>query len=202
MSIEISAPVIDNATPWRGMRVGVFGGSFNPPHIGHLHIAKAALERFELDAVWWVVSSGNPLKESGARDDVAHRMGLVEAMIAGQPKMVASDIESQMGTRFAIDTVLGLQRHFEDTEFVWIAGMDNAAQFHLWQDWQKLPNLMPFAFFDRPPVHTKDACNVLREYQGFEHHQQYDGNLRKGVYWVMDAGLVDMSSSALRQREQ
>lgn len=200
MSALFSPPRLSSAAAWRGLRVGVFGGSFNPPHAGHMHIAKAAMRRFDLDAVWWMVTPGNPLKVAHARQDTQERLAQVADMIVGEPKMVATDIECQMGTRYAIDTVMGLKAHFPQTEFIWVAGMDSAAHFHLWQDWQQLPLLMPFAFFDRPPETTKFMCGRVRNHKGFEHHYSYTGALHSGVYWVLDEKTLDISSSALRHK--
>lgn len=201
MSHIMQPPTLASARRWRGLRVGVFGGSFDPAHAGHLHVAQQALTYFGLDAVWWLISPGNPLKTDAARDDMDARLADVNTLIAGHPHMVASDLERQMDTRYAIETATALREHFADTDFVWIAGMDNAANFKAWRGWQDLPRLMPFAFFDRPPALNKLKSAGLRRNKLFAHYTQFDGTLKTGIYWILGGQTLDISSSALRHNK-
>ncbi|HEY8963324.1 MAG TPA: nicotinate (nicotinamide) nucleotide adenylyltransferase [Alphaproteobacteria bacterium] len=197
MSVITPEPHLLSAQRWRGLRIGILGGSFNPPHAGHLHIAKLAMTKFKLDAVWWLVSPGNPLK-GNPKGDLQKRLKLVRDFIADQPRMTASDIEAQMGTRFTYDTVAGLSKHFPQTKFLWIAGMDNAQKFDQWQNWQDLPNLMPFAFYDRPGG-AKLKAGKLKQNKAIPQRKKIK-KLKPGVYWIMNGAALDLSSTALRQR--
>ena len=129
----------------------MFGGSFNPAHGGHLYVSLTALRRLKLDYVWWLVSPGNPLKTASATMDFAKRFASAQKL-ARHPRLIVSDIERQLGTRYTIDTVKALLRRFPGVQFVWLMGSDNLENFHLWCDWQKLARLLPMAVVQRPWV--------------------------------------------------
>lgn len=138
------------AARWRGRTVGLYGGSFNPAHEGHIHVAKEALARLNLDAVWLMVSPGNPLKNA---DDMAKRKKRrksLHALVGTHPRMIVSDIEKNMGTRYSADTISKLVHTMPRTRFVWLMGADNLAGFHRWRRWQYIANTLPIAIFDRP----------------------------------------------------
>jgi nicotinate-nucleotide adenylyltransferase len=127
----------------------LFGGSFNPAHSGHLYVALTALRRLKLDYVWWLVSPGNPLKNGSSAADFAKRFASTQK-IARHPRLVVSDIERQLGTRYTMDTVKTLIRRFPQVQFVWLMGSDNLENFHRWRDWQKLACALPLAVVQRP----------------------------------------------------
>jgi nicotinate-nucleotide adenylyltransferase len=132
-----------------GLKIGLFGGSFNPAHSGHLYVSLTALTRLKLDYVWWLVSPGNPLKNGSPMSDFAKRFASAES-IARDPRLIVSDIERQLGTRYTMDTVTALQQRFPQIQFVWLMGSDNLENFHLWRDWQKLARALPLAVVQRP----------------------------------------------------
>lgn len=132
-----------------GMCVGLLGGSFDPAHEGHAHVAETALLRLGLDRVIWLVSPQNPLKADSA--PLEHRLASARRVAAsGGPRMIVSDLESRMGTRFTIDTVRVLQARFPGVRFVWLMGGDNLAQFHRWRGWTDLFRALPIAVVARP----------------------------------------------------
>ena len=133
----------------RGQRIGLLGGSFNPAHAAHRQISLIALRRLKLDAVWWLVSPGNPLKSHEGLPDVRQRMAQARGL-AHHPKIHVSALESQFGTHFTIDTLRRLLAHCPDLHFVWLMGSDNLVQFHRWKHWQKIAALLPMAVIDRP----------------------------------------------------
>ncbi|MBI3452576.1 MAG: nicotinate-nucleotide adenylyltransferase [Rhodospirillales bacterium] len=130
-------------------RVGLFGGSFNPAHAGHRHVAELALKYLDLDEVWWLVSPQNPLK---ARDDMAPlaRRLAVAARLARHPNMRATAIETALGTRYTADTLAALVRRFPRVRFVWLMGADNLRQMTRWENWPQIFRTMPVAIFARP----------------------------------------------------
>lgn len=156
-----SNPTPLNAAYWHGKRVGLFGGSFHPPHEGHRLIATEALNHFKLDAVWWMVSPKNPLKTTSGREDFEQRLAVTRDFV-NHPRMVVTDIEARLDTPYSYKTVVALRKRFPKTEFIWIAGMDNAVLFHRWNDWERLSHLVPFVFFNRPPGHMKINMNKLK----------------------------------------
>ncbi len=137
------------------LRIGLLGGSFNPAHAGHLHISLEAMKRLGLDEVWWLVSPGNPLKPVKDMLPYEKRFASAQKMAHGHCRIVVSDIEKRLGTRYTFDTVRALKRRFPRTAFVWMMGADNLAQLHRWRCWRALLRLLPFAILDRAPFsHT------------------------------------------------
>ena len=131
-----------------GQVIGLLGGSFDPAHDGHVHITKAALERFGLDRVWWLVSPGNPLKKQGPAPMVDRMIAAREVM--DHPSVEITDIEADLGTRYTAQTIAALQDRYFGVRFVWLMGADNLAQFHQWQDWQEIMARVPVGVLARP----------------------------------------------------
>jgi len=134
----------------RPLRVGLLGGSFNPAHEGHLYISREAIRRLGLDQVWWIVSPHNPLKSRRDLAPFETRLAWAKRVAAADPRIVVSDLEARIGTRYTVDTLRRLvrDRHYR---FVWIIGADNLAQFHRWRHWQRIFELVPVAVFERAP---------------------------------------------------
>jgi len=150
------------AQPIKGMRIGLFGGSFNPVHKGHFALAKCALTRLQLDYVWWMVSPQNPLKPRHETSDFNQRLAQVR-QIARHPRFVVTDIESRLQTTTTAQTLKKLQPVFDQAHFVWLMGADSFAGLHHWNDWQAIPQNLPIAVFDRPGWTTKSlACTAAK----------------------------------------
>lgn len=137
------------AAPPSRPRVGLFGGSFNPPHQGHRHASLVALRRLRLDAVWWLVTPGNPLKDTRGLASLERRMEAAEKVEA-HPRIHVTALESRLGTRFTADTLKALTQAFPEIDFVWIMGGDNLATFHRWRAWRTIFRTMPIAVIARP----------------------------------------------------
>jgi nicotinate-nucleotide adenylyltransferase len=137
-----------------GLRVGLLGGSFDPPHAGHWHVAEAARRRLGLDRVIWLVTPGNPLKDVRDLPTLEARLGEVRRLARG-PRMVITDLERQVGSRYTIDTVRWLQARYARVRFVWIMGADNLAGFHRWKGWGDLAAVIPIAVISRPGLALK-----------------------------------------------
>ena len=132
-----------------GMRVGLFGGSFNPPHSGHLHVAETARIRLGLDKVVWLVSPQNPLKSARETVPLSERMALVRDLAKG-PDMVVSDFETRAGLNWTVDTLRLLKSRYPTVKFIWVMGSDNLMGFHHWKGWTDIARLMPMAVVARP----------------------------------------------------
>lgn len=131
------------------MRIGLLGGSFNPAHGGHRRVSLFAIHALGLDAVWWMVSPGNPLKGANGMAPLAKRFASAVTMARRAPIRVTA-IERDLGTRYTVDTLRKLRRRYPKVEFVWLMGADNLAQLHHWRDWRGLARLMPIAVVARP----------------------------------------------------
>lgn len=132
-----------------GQRIGLFGGSFNPPHAGHAALVHTALTRLNLDRLWVLVTPGNPLKDQRALAPFHQRAAQLHALIR-DPRVSISNLEEQAGLRYSRDTVQYLVKRGRNLRFIWLMGADNLANFHLWQDWQRIAATLPIAVIDRP----------------------------------------------------
>jgi nicotinate-nucleotide adenylyltransferase len=130
-------------------RIGLLGGSFNPAHGGHRRVSLFAREALGLDAVWWLVSPGNPLKDPAGMAPLAARFASAVSQARRAPIKVSA-IERELGTRFTVDTLRALLRRWPKCQFVWLMGADNLGQFHRWRDWRTIARLMPIAVIARP----------------------------------------------------
>ncbi len=132
-----------------GMRIGLYGGSFNPAHAGHRHVSLMALKRLGLDRIWWIVTPGNPLKDTGELASTAMRVAEAKE-IADDPRIDVTAFEETIGARYTIDTLAYLKRRYPGVHFVWIMGADNLAGFHRWRGWRRIARMMPMVVVDRP----------------------------------------------------
>ena len=135
--------------PARGERIGLLGGSFNPAHEGHRHVSLEALRRLRLDAVWWLVSPQNPLKPQVGMAPLAARLAAARAMTR-HPRLLATDLEALLGTRYTADTVQRLTRRLPGRRFVWLMGADNLIQIDRWESWTEIFHALPVAVLARP----------------------------------------------------
>lgn len=133
----------------RGMTIGLYGGSFNPPHAGHRLVADSALRALRLDRIWWLVTPGNPLKNNSGLASLAGRMAACKALVR-DPAHVVTAFEADLGIRYTVDLIRFLTRRCVGVKFVWIMGGDSLAGFHRWKDWQDIAALVPLAIVDRP----------------------------------------------------
>lgn len=138
------------------MRIGLFGGSFNPPHEGHLLVSNIALTRLGLDRLWWLVTPGNPLKDTRGLPPLASRIAAARQIVR-DPRIVVTGLEEGIGARYTAETLTFLRARCPGVRFVWIMGADNLLQFHLWRDWEEIMRMMPVAIVDRPGVAMRAA---------------------------------------------
>jgi nicotinate-nucleotide adenylyltransferase len=131
------------------LRVGLLGGSFNPAHEGHLHVARQAMAHLRLHQLWLMVSPGNPLKPSAGMAPLAARLAGAQKIADGR-RIIATDIEARLGTRFTADTMRELKRRFPAQKFVWLMGADNLHQLPRWGRWTRIMHAMPMLILPRP----------------------------------------------------
>ncbi|WP_370764295.1 nicotinate-nucleotide adenylyltransferase [Teichococcus vastitatis] len=125
------------------------GGSFNPAHPGHRHVAQRALHMLRLDQVWLLVSPGNPLKPRAGMAPFAERLASATAIGDGV-RVIATGIEAAIGERYSARTLERLSQLFPRTRFVWIIGADNLWQLPRWRQWRDLARRTPIAVLPRP----------------------------------------------------
>ncbi len=132
-----------------GMRIGLLGGSFNPPHAGHRHISLWALKRLGLDRLWWLVTPGNPLKSHAELASFGKRVALARAL-ERHPRIDVTGFEARLGFVYTVDTAAYLVARLPAVDFVLVMGADSFAGLHRWRRWRRLMHLLPIAVVDRP----------------------------------------------------
>lgn len=187
----------------KDLRIGLLGGSFNPAHQGHRAVSLYALKRLGLDQVWWLVSPQNPLKPRKGMASLAERIQQARD-IAAHSRIVVSDLESQLGTTFTIDTLQALKKRFPSTRFVWLMGADNLKQMPRWQCWQDIFMSVPVAVFRRPGYSSgrrrgKASLRFDKAWRSVHQGRQLAG--ASVPAWVLlDNPLNSMSATAIRQQ--
>jgi nicotinate-nucleotide adenylyltransferase len=185
-----------------GQIIGLLGGSFDPPHEGHVHITKAALKRFGLDHVWWLVSPGNPLKTNGPAP-LEDRLQAASAMMQ-HPRVLVTDVEAQLRTRFTAQTIAALRRRYPGVRFVWLMGADNLAQFHRWQDWRWIIETVPVGVMARPGDRISARLSkTARMYANARlpvRASHILGRMDAPAWSFVNLPMSDQSSTAIRAR--
>lgn len=184
------------------MRIGILGGSFNPPHMGHVHISEVAMKRLGLDCIWWLVTPGNPFKKKADTLPYETRIQLCRDLI-DNPRLIVSNLEQQTGTIRSIDTFRILKTRFPGTDFVMLGGMDIAHEIPHWKQWRDLADLTAMAFIARPPETSLVRYGRLRMRQ-INHHRVLAESARPQLtpgncYWILQGQLNYLSSTALRR---
>jgi len=183
-----------------GQVIGLLGGSFDPAHDGHVHITKAALKRFGLDRVWWLVSPGNPLKTQGPAPMVDRLDRARDAM--QHPAVEVTDIEAHLGTRYTAQTIAALQERYVGVRFVWLMGADNLAQFHLWQDWQEIMARVPVGVLARPgdriSARMSRAAKIYHDKRLIGRAAETLGRAEAPMWSFVNLPMSESSSTAIR----
>lgn len=185
---------------YRGEAIGLLGGSFDPAHEGHAHITREALKRFALDRVWWLVSPGNPLKAEGPAP-MADRIARARAVMA-HPRVVISDAEARLGTRYTAQTLRRLMALYPGVRFVWLMGADNLVQFDKWDRWQEIAASVPIGVIARPgwrmPARFSKTARVLGKMRLPESKARLLAMSRPPVWAMINVPMSRLSSSAIR----
>jgi nicotinate-nucleotide adenylyltransferase len=181
-----------------GMRIGLYGGSFNPAHAGHRHVSLMALKRLGLDRVWWIVTPGNPLKDTGELATTAMRMEEAR-QVSDDPRIDVTAFDA----RYTVDTLSYLKRRYPDVRFVWIMGADNLGSFHRWRGWRRIARMMPIAVVDRPgwtlkAVHSRSAMAFSKN-RISEHDARALPDCHPPAWVFLHGPRSHLSSTKLRQ---
>jgi nicotinate-nucleotide adenylyltransferase len=185
--------------PSRGLSIGLMGGSFDPPHSGHRHVAQAALTALDLDWVWVIPARGNPLKRT--QTSFEQRLQGARAALAG-PRIRISAIEHDLGLTYTIDLIRALKRRAPAARFVWIMGADNLPQMTRWKAWERVAAEIPIAVVSRPGANPRAGLSPFARRFASARRAPSAGRalvLLKPPAWIyLTAPFDPASSTALR----
>lgn len=186
-------------TPAKRLKIGLFGGSFNPPTTAHLALAQYAHEHVRMDQLWWLVAPQNPFKPKQGMADFAHRIAMCELAAQDHPWLVVSDWEARLGTQQTADTLKGIRQHNPDSDFIWLMGADNLVHFHMWDDWRSIADSVPIAVFSRPG--DVEAALQSPAAQELASHRVYGDlpTLKPGQWALFTNPEMAVSATAVRQ---
>ncbi len=188
----------------RGLSVGLFGGSFNPPHAGHRLVAEIALRRLALHQLWWIVSPGNPLKTRRNQSALDVRIAQSEA-IANDPRIRVTAFEAAHNLRYTADMIELVLRRNPGVNFVWIMGADNLRDFHKWDRWRQIIDTVPVAVIDRPGSTLSFLSSITAKSYDFARIDEDDSavlaRLKAPAWTFIHGPRSSLSSTAIRDGE-
>ncbi|MGS1094398.1 nicotinate-nucleotide adenylyltransferase [Aquamicrobium terrae] len=185
----------------KGMQIGLFGGSFNPPHAGHVLVADIALRRLALDQLWWMVTPGNPLKSTRELAPLSERLRRSQA-ITPDPRIKVTAFEAAHHVRYTADTLALVRARNPGVDFVWIMGADSLRDFHRWERWREIMLTFPVAVIDRPGATLSFLSSIVAKTFDYARVDEADAPLlarMKAPAWTFIHGpRSTLSSTAIR----
>lgn len=165
------------------MKVGLLGGSFNPPHKGHIYISELAIQKLGLNQVWWIPTQKNPLKEAKNYEAYVGRLQKCRNLIQSHPKLQIRPFDEIYTEKL----VAKLQAKYPNIEFFWLMGADNLENFHKWKNFKKLISMIHLVIFSREKFLMK-----LKSAKAWNF-------LKLGKYSIFFTKNLDISSSKIRK---
>jgi len=184
-----------------GMKVGLYGGSFNPPHQGHKLLAEMALKRFQLDQIWWMVTPGNPLKDKRELLPLERRIAQSRALIH-HPKIHVTGFEAGLRTSYSATTIALIRQARPRVHFIWLMGADNLGQFHIWQQWREIAASVGMGIIDRYGATlnalSSPAARCLARFRLPERQASSLALIQPPVWCFLHTPRLNVSSTSLR----
>jgi len=185
-------------------KVGLLGGSFDPPHRGHLYISLEAKKILSLDEVWWLVTPQNPLKIIKPAT-YKERIKNCKKLSISNP-IIIKEIEKDIKSSNTFQTINYLQNHYKNIIFFWLMGADNLINFHKWQNWKSIFNNIPVVVFKRHGYNTSALKSISSN--TFKKFRIQNRNLKKISFkslpkwvWVENKEIKISSTEIRNQRE-
>ena len=189
------------------LKIGLVGGSFNPAHDGHIHVALEARRALNLDQIWWLVSPQNPLKSTAGMESLATRLAHARKIAAPHPFLRVLSPEAGLPQNYTYNTLTYLKKTMPLARLIWVMGADNLDQFSRWHRHQDMIRLLPIAVIDRPSYSMKAIANgrwlLGRRYQVAKMRHAIAMRSLKLPSWCFIAGQRHAASATeIRQQAQ
>lgn len=186
--------------------IGLLGGSFNPPHAGHLEISKNFKEYLNLDELWWIITPRNPLKDKNIYEALGSRLVKSRDITKSESYIKIKDLENDNITNYSIDLIKKLQATYPNTHFIWLIGADNVTNFDQWHQWQNILEIIPVAVINRihqvkkEDIFSSNFVNYMADkyYSINEFKQRIQDGMKSGWCFV-DKNTPDISSTDIRK---
>jgi nicotinate-nucleotide adenylyltransferase len=200
-ALKVPPAKLNPPPAFAGMTIGLLGGTFDPPHAGHVHISQVALRRLGLDRLWWLVTPGNPLKTRGDVASFAKRLDAAQRL-ARHPRIDVTGFEASRGSAYTADMLAFLTRRNPGTRFIWVMGADNLVAFHQWRHWRDILEQVPVAVIDRPGYRYAARAGIAAQCYAGAYVDESDANglfrYQPPAWTFLSAPLSELSSSELR----
>ena len=184
--------------------IGLLGGSFDPPHKGHLYISTEAKKKFNLDEIWWLVTPKNPLKiiKPASYNERVKNCKL----ITKNSPIIIKEIEKKINSKYTYETIEYLINHYNNIRFYWLMGADNLINFHKWQKWKQIFKEIPIVIFKRHGYNTKALKSITAK--TFSNYKVSSVILNKNFLtktpawmWINNKEIKISSTEIRKQRE-
>ena len=167
-------------------KIGILGGTFDPPHIGHVHISKIALRKLRLHCVIWLIAKQNPLKQKPYLSTNI-RIKLSRDLLKSQKKIFVKYIDDIIKSRNTFDLLNYLKKNNKKMKLFFLIGADNLINFHKWKKWKKIPTLAKIVVFSRPNYSIKALNSIASK------------KLKKKDWIYINSKKINISSSLIRK---
>ena len=183
------------------MKIGILGSSFNPPHEGHLKISKEAINIFELDQIWWLITKKNPFKDKDIYLDFIERENKIKSII-DQEIIKLKYFEDETKSNYLIDNLLYIKNNFKNNRYVFLMGSDSFMEIDKWKDYENIFKQIHIAVFNRGSNSNQiNNCNAGIEYSNFKIENPgesfFENNLPSWTF-ISDFN-INISSSDIRK---
>ena len=167
-------------------KIGILGGTFDPPHIGHLHISKIALKKLRLNAVMWVIAKQNPLKQKPYLS-TNMRIKLSKDITKNQKKIFVKYLDDKIKSKHTFNLLNYLKKKNKTIKLFFLMGADNLIKFHKWNKWKKIPELAKIIVFARPNCSIRALNSIASK------------KLKKRDWMYINSKKMNISSSLIRK---
>tara|TARA_Y100001960_G_scaffold294526_1_gene338414 strand:+ start:3599 stop:4180 length:582 start_codon:yes stop_codon:yes gene_type:complete len=185
-------------------KIGLLGGSFDPPHKGHMYISMEAKKILKLDEIWWIVTPKNPLKIINPAI-YKERINNCKNITKNKPIKIV-EIEKKINSKFSYQTINYINNHYKHIKFFWLMGADNLINFHKWQKWKDIFNDIAIVVFRRHGYNTKalksHTSHIYKNYKIDRKNLSVDDFIKLPAWTFIQNKEIKVSSTEIRKQRE